>query len=394
MRVAIVHDWLYVLGGAERVLREMLRCYPQADVFALFDVLSRQERSWIGFERSRTSFMQRIPGIAGMHRNLLPFMPYAIEQFDLSGYGLVISSSYAVAKGVITGPDQVHITYVHSPMRYAWDLQHLYLRESSGLLGVKGALARMMLHRIRLWDAISSLRPNALIANSAYIARRIRKVFGRQAYVIHPPVDTIAQAAGLPRKKHFLAAGRLVAYKNVQAVVEAFKLVPDLELIVAGSGPAADSLRLIAGPNVTFTGFVTDGEMRRLMATAQAIIYPAEEDFGIIPVEAQVEGTPVLALGRGGVRESVVADGPRRTGMFFDEAVPHKIAACVNAFLATQSSFSCENCQIQAARFSAARFRTQFKTFVDNEVEKLSCEIEASFATSRAAPALVAGGSL
>ncbi len=227
-----------------------------------------------------------------------------------------------MAKGVITGPDQVHVAYVHSPMRYAWDLQHQYLRESSGLLGLKGLLARLMLHRIRTWDTASGLRPDAIVANSAYVARRVRKAFGRHAEVIHPPVDTTPQAAGLPRQDHFLAAGRLVGYKNTRAIVEAFKLMPEQKLVVAGSGPEAKSLRAIAGPNVIFKETVSDAEMRRLMATAQALIFAAEEDFGIVPVEAQAEGTPVLALERGGARETVIAHGPGQTGMFFKTPEP------------------------------------------------------------------------
>ena len=392
MRVAIVHDWLYVIGGAERVLKEMLRCYPGADVFTLFDVLSSEERAWIGFENSRTSFLQRIPRIGRIHRTLLPLMPFAIEQFNLSGYDLVISSSYAVAKGVITGPDQLHIAYIHSPMRYAWDLQHQYLSESAGVFGLKRALARIMLHRIRVWDTSSSLRPNAIATNSAYVGRRIKKAFGRDVQVIHPPVEVTPGGARLPPQNHFLAAGRLVSYKNTHSIIEAFKLLPELKLVVAGTGPDAKRLRAIAGHNVTFAGFVSDAEMRRLMATAHALIYAAEEDFGIILVEAQAEGTPVIALGRGGARETVIAEGPRRTGMFFEEPAPCNIAASVNAFLATQSAFSREACQRHARSFSAERFRRQFKSFIDNEIERMNCEIQASRALDRASLQLAAAG--
>ncbi len=380
MRVAIVHDWLYVAGGAEKVLRELLRCYPGADVFTLFDVLTDEERAWIGFDKSKTSFLQRIPGIAKIHRALLPIMPFAIEQFDLSGYDLVISSSYAVAKGVITGPDQLHIAYVHSPMRYAWDLQHQYLRDAPGPFGLKAAFARIMLHRIRTWDTSSGVRPDVIVANSAYIGRRIRKAFGRPVKVIHPPVDVAPHAAGLPREDHFLAAGRLVSYKNTRAIVEAFKLLPELKLVVAGAGPEFKQLRGIAGPNVTFTGFVSNSEMRRLMATARALIFAAEEDFGIIPVEAQAEGTPVLALGCGGARETVIAEGPSRTGMFFGEPEPSAIAACVSTFLARQALFSPEACQAHARQFSAERFHLQFKSLAGYELKRISQEIAASSA--------------
>ena len=375
MRVAIVHDWLYVVGGAERVLRELLRCYPDADVFTLFDVLKDEERAWIGYEKAQTSFLQHIPRIGKIHRSLLPLMPLAIELLDLSKYDLVISSSCAVAKGVITGPDQVHIAYIHSPMRYAWDLQHQYLSEAGGWFGLKRMLARVLLSRIRLWDASSGGRPNHLIANSAFIRRRIKKVFGRDATIVHPPVDVAASISGARQGDHFLAAGRLVSYKNVRAVVEAFKLMPEHKLIVAGSGPEGEKLKGLAGPNVTFTGFVDDAEMRRLMATARALIFAAEEDFGIIPVEAQAEGTPVIALGRGGALETVIGEGPRQTGMFFDEPTPSAIAACVNAFVVREAAFSREACRAQAQTFTAARFRREFLAVAESEIRRVQSEI-------------------
>lgn len=181
MRVAVVHDWLYVLGGAERVLREILHCYPNATVFSLFDVLTPAQREWLGYDRAVTSFLQGVPGIERWHRSLLPLLPFAIEQLDVSGYDLVISSSSSVAKGIITGPHQLHVAYVHSPMRYAWDLQERYLAESPGLLRAKAAVARVLLHRIRVWDSASGARPDAIIANSKFVARRIKKSFGRGA---------------------------------------------------------------------------------------------------------------------------------------------------------------------------------------------------------------------
>jgi glycosyltransferase involved in cell wall biosynthesis len=208
------------------------------------------------------------------------------------------------------------------------------------------------------------------VANSAYIARRIRKTWGREATVIYPPVTVAPRASGLPRQTHFLTAGRLVSYKNAAAVVEAFKLLPDQRLIVAGTGPDEKRMRAMAGPNVVFTGFVSDSEMRSLMATAKSLVFAAEEDFGIIPVEAQAEGTPVLALGRGGARETVVDQGPSPTGMFFDEPTAQDIAACINVFLAHEQSFTREACQQQARSFSADRFRAKFKAFVDQEMRQ------------------------
>ncbi|WP_315700783.1 MULTISPECIES: glycosyltransferase [unclassified Bradyrhizobium] len=371
MRVAIVHDWLYVLGGAEQVLREILRCYPNADVFTLFDLLRPEDRRKLGFETSHTSFLQKMPFLHKRHRSYLPLMPLAIEQFDLSSYDLVISSSCAVAKGVLTGPEQLHVAYVHSPMRYAWDLQHVYLNESGYATGLKGAMARMLLHRMRIWDARTAHGPDAIFTNSQFVARRIKKIYGREAKVIYPPVSLANRDVILPVGNHFLAASRLVPYKRIEPIVHAFNGLPDLELIVAGDGPEADRLKAIAGPNIKFVGFVPDKQLRDLMATARAFVFAAEEDFGIVLVEAQSEGAPVLALGRGGARESILAGGPRPTGMFFEAADPQSIAACVLSFVAKERSISRLDCRQRAAFFSAERFRSQFVAAVNEEFERL-----------------------
>lgn len=368
MRVAVVHDWLYVVGGAERVLKEILKCYPGADVFALFDVLPEKDRAGLGVSSVTTSFLQKMPFIAKRHRMYLPLMPIAIEQLDFSSYDLVISSSYAVAKGIITGPNQVHVAYVHSPMRYAWDLQHTYLRQSNTDKGIRGILARLILYHMRIWDFRTAFGPDAMIANSAFVARRIKKIYGREAEVINPPVDLAEAAADVPRANHFLVASRLVPYKNIDVVIKAFAHLPDMRLIVAGHGPDAEKLKAIAGPNVSFAGFVSDAEMRRLMTTARAFIFAAEEDFGIIPVEAQAEGTPVLALGKGGALETVIGEGEDKTGMFFAAPEPEQIAACVTKFVAEEQSFSRAACRKQAERFSAAHFRDTFKTFVEKQI--------------------------
>src|SRR5262249_49615531 len=329
MRVAIVHDWLYVIGGAEQVLREILQCYPTADVFTLFDLLKPEDRKKLGFEKSHTSFLQKMPMLERCHRSYLPLMPIAVEQFDLSSYDLVISSSYAVAKGIITGPDQVHISYVHSPMRYAWDLQHVYLKESGYETGLKGLIARAILHRMRMWDIRTAHGPDAVFTNSQFVARRIKKIYGRDAKAIYPPV-TLSSGSTLPQVgDHFLAASRLVPYKRIEPIVRAFNTMPDLKLVVAGKGPEAERLKKLAGPNISFVGFVPDAELRDLMATARAFVFAAEEDFGIVLVEAQSEGAPVLALGRGGARESIAADGRYSTGMFFESPDPDAIVDCV-----------------------------------------------------------------
>lgn len=374
MRVAVVHDWLYTLGGAEQVLREILRCYPNADVFTLFDALSPEDREKIGFKKARTSFLQRMPFIKTKHRAYLPLMPIAIEQFDLSGYDLVISSSYAVAKGVITGPNQLHVSYVHSPMRYAWDLQHEYLNEGGYTAGIKSALARALLHRIRIWDTRTAHGPDTMMANSNFVAKRIKKVYGRDARVIYPPVTMSSLPKDLPVGDHFLAASRLVPYKRIEAVIEAFNSMPDQKLVVAGDGPEAERLKALAGPNVTFAGFVSDERLRELMATARAFVFAAEEDFGIIVVEAQSEGAPVLALGRGGARETVSAAPELRTGMFFDVNEPEAIAECVRAFIAREHEFSRDVCRAHAQKFSAERFRSELMGFVNDNMKNFTGE--------------------
>ena len=369
LRIAVIHDWLYTFGGAERVLSAILRCLPGADVFTLFDVLPEDDRKAIGFGKAQCSFLQRMPGIARRHRLYLPLMPLAIEQFDLSEYDLIVSSSYAVAKGVITGPDQLHLAYVHSPMRYAWDLQHQYLRESNLARGLKSVLARLLLHKMRLWDVRTANGVDAYIVNSHFVGRRVRKIYGRDATVIYPPVNVPAiPPAGRVAGDFFLTASRLVPYKKVRAIVDAFAALPDQQLIVAGTGPELARLQAAAGPNVTFAGFVPDAELARMMGAARAFIFAAEEDFGITPVEAQARGTPVIALGRGGAVETIVTQGPFPTGLFFDEPTPDAIARAVRAFLARPGAFSPAACHANARRFEQARFEREFGAFVQDRL--------------------------
>lgn len=371
MRIAIVHDWLYVLGGAEKVLKGMLACFPSADLFCLFDILSEEDRARIGYQRATTSILQRMPGIRKRHRMYLPLMPLAIEQLDLSAYDVIISSSYAVAKGVLTGPDQLHVAYVHSPMRYAWDLQHQYLRESGLEHGVKSWLARAMLQQMRLWDSRTAHGVDAYIANSHFVARRIRKTYGRTATVIHPPVTVPAHLTPVDpdRERFFMAASRLVPYKNIRAIIEAFRDLPNEKLVVAGSGPEQARLKALASPNVSFVGFVPDHTLRRLMRDARAFIFAAEEDFGMIPVEVQGEGTPVIGLRRGGLRETLVDSGSSPTGLFFDQPEPSEIAEAVLRFNEEHYRFTRSACHRNAERFSEARFEEAFTDFMEREFE-------------------------
>jgi glycosyltransferase involved in cell wall biosynthesis len=322
VRVAIVHDWLVTYAGAERVLEQILATYPRADLFSLLEFVPASERAFLGGRQVHTSFLQRIPGIARRYRSFLPLMPLAIEQLDLSGYDLVLSSSYAVAKGVLTGPDQLHLCYCHSPMRYAWDLQHQYLRETGLDRGLKGALARWTLHRMRLWDVRSSIGVDGFIAVSRYVARRIWKAYRRKSTVIHPPVDVEAFTPGGDREGFYVTASRMVPYKRMDLIVEAFATMPGRRLIVIGDGPEAKRIRSRGAPNIEFLGHQAFEVLRDRLRRAQAFLFAAEEDFGIAPLEAQACGTPVIAYGKGGVVETVRPLGRPSPREFFFRSRP------------------------------------------------------------------------
>lgn len=368
MRVAIVHDWLSSFGGAEKVLAEMLALYPQADLYSVIDFLSDADREKLGGRRAFTSFIQSLPFAQKAYRSYLPLMPLAIEQLDLSGYDLVLSSSHAVAKGVITGPDQVHVSYVHSPMRYAWDLQHQYLKESGLERGMKGWLVRAMLHRIRMWDVRTANGVDCFIANSAFIARRIRKVYGRSAEVVYPPVAVHEFAVGTDREDFFVTASRLVPYKRVDAIVAAFSRLPESRLVVIGDGPDYQKLRRIAPSNVEFLGHVSHAVLMARLQAARAFIFAAEEDFGISPVEAQACGTPVIAYAKGGALETVVGSGPWATGAFFFSQTGEAIARAIEDFSANADSVMPEACRRNAERFSTSSFRARFSVVVDRAI--------------------------
>ena len=362
-RVAVVHEWLVTYAGAERVLREILAMFPQADLFAVCDFLNDTDRARLFGKRAKTSFIQKLPGARTRYRSYLPLMPLAVEQLDLSGYDLVISSSHAVAKGVLTGPDQMHVCYCHTPIRYAWDLQHQYLRESQLETGLKAAAARLMLHYVRSWDSRTAMGVDRFIANSAYIARRIHKVYGREAAIVHPPVDVDAFAMTEAKEDFYLAASRLVPYKRMDLIVQAFAAMPEKRLIVIGDGPELPKLRGLVAPNVTLMGFQPDTVLRDHLQRARAFVFAAEEDFGILPVEAQACGTPVIAFGRGGALDSVAgldqSESPP-TGVFFYEQTVAAVCDAVVRFESAKPQISASTCRTRAEQFAAPRFRARF----------------------------------
>ncbi|RTQ91252.1 MULTISPECIES: glycosyltransferase family 4 protein [Stenotrophomonas] len=354
MRVAIIHDWLTVNAGAEKVLKQMLLLYPQAEIFTLVDFLPEEDRSFLGSHKVHTSFIQKLPRAHKSYRNYLPLMPLAIEQFDLSGFDLVLSSSYAVAKGVLTGPDQVHVCYCHSPIRYAWDLQPQYLRESGLDRGLKSAIARIILSYIRMWDVRTANGVDHFIANSTFIARRIRKVYGRESVVIPPPVDIPEALPAVARKDYYVTASRLVPYKRIDLIIEAFNRMPDRKLIVIGSGPMLEQMRQLAKPNVSVLGYQPQEVLEKHLAEARAFVFAAEEDFGIAPVEAQAFGTPVIAFGKGGILDSVIEG---ETGTFFAEQTAKSIRAAVVEFEQTSMEWDHEKISRHALEFHPETFR-------------------------------------
>ena len=371
MRVAIVHDWLVTYAGAERVLEQMLQLYPDADLHSLIDFMPQAERGFLEGRPIRTSFLQWLPGIRRRYRGFLPLMPLAVEQFDLSSYDLVLSSSYAVAKGVVTGADQLHVCYCHSPMRYAWDLQHQYLREAGLDRGVRSWLARYLLHRMRLWDYRTAAGVDDFIANSHFVARRIAKFYRREAAVIYPPVDIETFAPGDGKQDYYVTASRLVPYKRVDLVVEAFTGMPGRRLVVIGDGPEARRVAAKAGPNIELLGQQPLAALRGHLQRARAFVFAAEEDFGIAPVEALACGTPVVAYGKGGALETV--DGPdcaAPTGVFFYDQAPLAIQEAVERFERDEGRFSPLACRASALRFSAETFRRRFREYVDSALER------------------------
>ncbi|MCQ4313475.1 glycosyltransferase family 4 protein [Pseudomonas stutzeri] len=373
MKIAIVHDWLVTYAGAERVLAGLLETWPDADLHAVIDFLSDEDRASLGGKRATTTFIQQLPKAKTHYQKYLPLMPLAIEQLDMSAYDLVISSSHAVAKGVLTGPNQLHISYVHSPIRYAWDLQHQYLHEASLDRGFKAKLARMLLHYMRMWDQRTASGVDEFVANSHFIGRRINKSYRRESTVIYPPVDTRQFTLHTEKEDYYLTASRMVPYKRIPMIVEAFSRMPDKKLIVIGAGPEMEKAKELATPNVTLMGYQSFAVLLHHMQRARAFVFAAEEDFGIAPIEAQACGTPVIAYGRGGVLETVRGlDHLEPTGVFYFEQTPESLIAAVSEFESAAHHIRSETCRASAERFSTERFRQEIKSFVDTRVREVT----------------------
>ncbi|HCU2314785.1 TPA: glycosyltransferase family 4 protein, partial [Klebsiella aerogenes] len=366
--IGIVADWLVTYAGAERVIKEFIDLYPTSELYSVVDFLSDDARKHFHNKIATTTFIQNLPSAKKRYQKYLPLMPLAIEQLDVSAHDIVLSSSHAVAKGVLTGPDQLHISYVHSPIRYAWDLQHQYLREANLNTGFKGLLAKWMLHKMRVWDVRTANGVDHFIANSKFISRRIKKVYGRDADVIYPPVDIDRFLLNEDKDDFYFTASRLVPYKRIDLIVEAFSHMPDKKLVVIGDGSEMNKIKSKATKNIEILGYQENSVMQDYMQKARAFVFAAEEDFGITPVEAQACGTPVIAFGKGGTLETVRPIGVNNpTGVFFDKQNISSVIDAVNKLDELRDTVSPEDCRNNAIKFSRERFDSEMKSYIDSK---------------------------
>ncbi|MCP9915120.1 glycosyltransferase [Cyanobium sp. ATX 6F1] len=373
--IALVHEWFTPrsVGGSEQVV-QALDPVLRPDLFALVDGESHRDDSWLAGRRIRTSFIQQLPWGISHVQQYLPLLPLAIEQLDLAGYPLVVSSNHLVAKGVLTGPDQLHVSYVHTPVRYAWDQMHPYLASSALARSPLGPLIRWQLHRLRLWDTLSSGRVDVLVANSRFTARRIRRYWRRESLVVPPPVSLSRFRPGAPRDDFYLSLCRLVPYKRVDLVIEAFNRLA-LPLLVVGDGPERRRLEAIAGPTVRLLGRRSEAEVNELMGRCRAYVFAGLEDFGIAPVEAMAAGAPVIGLGQGGLLDSVrcLRSGvPGPTGLLFPEQTVASLEAAVAYFHDQElwRRFSSEALRHWAERFAPERFEERMLSVLERSWEQ------------------------
>jgi glycosyltransferase involved in cell wall biosynthesis len=360
-KIAIVHEWFVDYSGSEKVVEQFIKVFPDSKLFALIEFLPPTLKHFINNKNVETSFIQHLPFAKKKYRNYLALMPLAVEQLDVSAADIVISSSHAVSKGVLTNSSQLSICYCHSPVRYAWDLYHQYLKETNLNKGIKGFLAKIILHYIRNWDLNTSNRVDYFIANSQYVARRIKKIYNREATVIYPPVNIDKFSLCVQKEDFYLTSSRLVPYKKLDIIISAFSKLPNKRLIVIGEGPDYKKLRKMATKNVQILGYQTFEILKGYMQKAKAFIFAADEDFGITPVEAQACGTPVIAYKKGGCLETILEF---ETGLFFKEQTTESVLEAIHIFEERKDGFIPSNIRKHAEKFSEGRFRTEIQNFV------------------------------
>jgi glycosyltransferase involved in cell wall biosynthesis len=355
MKTALVYDWLLTMGGGEKTLSAIQEAYP-SPIHTLVHDSKRMKGTAFEGKQVHSSFIQKFPFSKRLYRNYLPFFPLAMEQFDLSSYDVILSASHAVSKGVLTHAGQIHLCYCFTPMRYAWDLTHRYLE---GVSGVQKLVARASLHYLRNWDISSLGRVDHFAAISHYIAGRIKKVYGRDSTVIYPPVETEDIAFSAVKDNYYLTVSRMVPYKRMDLIVEAFSHLPDQRLVVVGDGPEMKKVKSLAKKNVEILGWQPDEKIRDLMRGAKGFLFAAEEDFGIVVVEAQAAGTPVIAFGKGACLETVV---PGRTGIFYPRQSIDSLIEAIHVF--EKTTFDPAEIRAHAQKFNRQRFIEEFKQFV------------------------------
>ena len=369
--VAVVHEWLVEWGGSEDVVKMMLRCYPQAGLFATINHMQEKDLLRLGDREVATTFLQKMPWVATRFWNYLPLTAMAVESHVVTHADVILSNSHAFAKGVVTTAQQLHISYVQSPMRYAWDLHHQYMADYRLDRGLKGMLARWIFHRLRIWDRQTANNVDLFLANSRHVQQRIWRTYRRRSRVLYPPVRTSSFAMHVEKEGFYVTVSRIVNYKRIDLIVEAFRSMPTRRLVVIGGGPELDAIRRTCPGNVELMGWQSDEIVRDYLERAKAFVFAAHEDFGISPLEAQACGTPVIAYGVGGSLETVrgLHTGPRPTGLFFSQQTPAALAAAVREFEDAGAVFDPHACREWAETFSEERFEREFTMIVDRAWE-------------------------
>lgn len=369
MRVAIIQEWLVSVGGSDKVVKAIYDLFPDADIYTLLYREEILEELGLEKDKIRQSIISKLPGSRKNHRKYLPFFPFVIEQFDLRNYDVIISSSHSVAKGVLTSSNQLHICYCHSPMRYAWDLYFPYLEEAELSKGIKGLFAKYILHRIRLWDFMSAGRVDFFISNSNYIAKRIKKIYRRNATTIYPNIDTNKFILNEVKEDYYITCSRLVSYKKIDLIVSAFSKWGKRKLIVIGDGPDRKKIEKIAGDNVELLGYQSLENLVQYIGKAKCMVFAADEDFGMLPVEAQACGTPVIGLKKGGTLETI-EEGD--TGIFFDTQAEDDIINAVEVFELKGVRKKPKDIRKWAENFSEENFKLKLKAFVEEKYAEFS----------------------
>ena len=370
-KIAVIHEWFINFAGSEKVVEQILNVYPKADLLALIEALPQERKKSIQNKKVKTSFLQHLPFSKSLYRYFLPFMPMAIERMSAPEADIIISSNHAVSKGLKRRKDQLHICYCHTPMRYAWDLHDMYLKSAGLNKGLKGIIVKAVLRYMRKWDLKSSQNVDHFIANSCYVAQRIKNIYNREATVIYPPVDINYFSFQSQKEDYYLTVARMVPYKKVDLIIDTFCELPDKKLVVIGDGPEFNRIKAKSQKNIELLGYQPGEVLKKYMQGAKAFIFAADEDFGITSIEAQACGTPVLAFKKGGNLETVVENV---TGLLFEHQTVSSLKECILHFEKNHTIFTPEKIRVHAEKFGEERFRSELKNYVESNYLKFISE--------------------